>query len=383
MKKKTPLTLIAFALALVAFAYTATTRNWINTSVFTKASGAATAAKVYTPEDRKVQFAEASIAKHGEDAEAHRLLAGALITRAETTGDAADYDRAWTELDRAESLEQTVTARVLTLRASLLLSRHRFAQARAVAEEGLKKWPDNGELLGIAGDGARETGDLDGAEVHHRKLAELQPEKTGAWSRLAQLATARGDLDEAAKLMEKAIDASYPKPLSTVAFAWSRTMLGEIEAKRGNLAEARRQYLWALHKFPEYPLATEFLADLDLWEGKQDAAEAGYRQLLKRNLDPKIQLNLARIVERRGMKDEAAQLRGEAQSFYEKVVASGNEGYLRPLATLEMSAGHYERAAELAAKDMALRPTAESHAIYANILKAASDAGHPLEVAKN
>lgn len=382
MKKKIPLTLLSLALALVAFAYFASTQNWINTIVSTKASGTADAAKVVTPEDEKIELIEAHIIKYDDDPETHRQLATALVNRAETTGDAADYDRAWKELDRVESLEP-MTARLTVARAALLMSRHRFTHARLVAEEGLKKWADNTELLSIAGDGAREIGDLAGAEVHYRRLVELQPQKVSSWSRLSHLAEARGDLNEAAKLMEKAIDAPFPRPLSPPAAAWARTILGELEAKRGNLAEARRQYMWALHKYPEYPLAVEFMADLDVWEGRPDAAEAGYRQLLKRNIDPKIQINLARLIERRGMKEEAARLRSEALRFYEKVVASGNEGYLRPLAMLELSAGNYKRAAELAGRDMALRPTTESRAIYANILKAANDAGQPLNVAKN
>ena len=383
MKKKVPLTLFALVPALVAFAYFASTQNWIKTIVSTKASGTSESAKVATPEDRKVQFAEASIAKHGEDAEAHRLLAGALITRAETTSNAADYDRAWTELDRAESLEQTVTARVLTLRASLLLSRHRFAQSRTVAEEGLKKWTDNVELLGIAGDGALESGDLATAEKHYQHLVETSPRLSGAWARLSHLEEVRGNFAEASRLMEKSIDVSYPKPLSVGGIAWTRSILGEIEAKRGNLDEARRQYDWALNKVPDYPLALEFLADLEQWQGHPDAAEQIYRNLLSKKADPKWQMSLATLLEKRGAKDEAAQLRAEARKFYEQTVAGGNEGYLRPLATLELDEHHYQRAAELAARDLALRPTTESRAIYANIIKAANDAGQPLTIAQN
>jgi len=383
MKKKILLTLFALALALVAFAYFDSTQNWIKTIVSTKASGTSESAKVATPEDRKVQFAEASIAKHGEDAEAHRLLAGALITRAETTGDAADYDRAWTELDRAESLEQTVTARILILRASLLLSRHRFVQARTVAEEGLKKWTDNVELLGIAGDGALESGDLATAEKHYQHLVETSPSLSSAWARLSHLEEVRGNLAEASRLIEKSIDANYPKPLSVGGIAWTRSILGEIEAKRGNLDEARRQYNWALNKVPDYPLALEFLADLEQWQGHPDEAEKIYRTLLSKKADPKWQTSLATLIEKRGAKDEAAQLRAEARKFYEQTVAGGNESYLRPLATLELAENHFQRAAELAARDMALRPTIESRAIYANILKAANDAGQTVSVAQN
>ena len=222
-------------------------------------------------------------------------------------------------------------------------------------------------------------GDLAGAEHHYRKLVKVAPQKASSWTRLSSLEEARGNLGEAAKLMEKALNASYPKPLSAAGLAWARSILGEIEAKRGNLDEARRQYMWALSKVPNDALALEFLADLDVWQGRLAEAEAGYRKILLQKPDPKIQLNIARLLERRGERDEAQRLRAEALRYYEKVVAGGNEGYLRPLATLDLEAGRYARAAELAARDMDLRPTAESRALYQSVVRAAQAAGQPVK----
>ena len=335
-----------------------------------------------TPYDQKIRFLESRTSDYPEDSEAHRLLASAFVIRAEATGDAADYDRAIKEIDEADGLDPD-SLRLIQARAIILFSRHRFQEAKNIAERGLQRDPNNADLLGLAGDGALESGDLDTAEKHYRRLIETSPRSTGAWSRLSHLEEVRGNLEEAAQLMEKSIEASYPKPLSNNGIAWSRSILGEIEAKRGNLDEARRQYNWALNKVPDYPLALEFLADLEQWQGHPEEAEKIYRKLLSKKADPKWQTSLATLIEKRGEKDEAAKLRAEARRFYEQTVDSGNEGYLRPLATLELAENHFERAAELAARDTALRPTTESRAIYANIIKAANDAGQPLTVAQN
>lgn len=338
----------------------------------------AASAAVPTPlEDQKVTFHEARVAAQPDDSEAYRKLAAALVVRAEASGNGADYDRAWQQLELAEGFAPG-SQQLIQTRATLLLSRHRFGQAQSTAEQGLRVNPENADLLGLAGDGALESGDFNAAEKYYRKLSEVAPRLASTWAKLSHLAEMRGDFEQAAKLMEKSINASYPKPLSLDAFARARSILGEIEAKRGRLDEARRQYKWALYKQPNHPLAVEFLADLDQWQGNLAEAENAYRKLLAGKPNPKYKTSLAALLERTGQKEEAARLRDEARRFYEWSVSTGNEGYLRPLATMKLAAGQYQAAAELATRDIALRPTPESRALYAGILRAAQEAGKPV-----
>ncbi|MFN2454499.1 MAG: tetratricopeptide repeat protein [Pyrinomonadaceae bacterium] len=326
----------------------------------------------------KIAFLESRAAAYAGDSDVHRKLANALVTRAGFTGDAADYDRAWKELDRAESLSPG-EERILLARALLLLARHRFGQARALAERGLQKNPDNTDLLSVAGNGAINTGDLDGAEKIFRKFTTIAPELLSSWAGLSQVAELRGDFEEAANLMRRAVKAGYEKPAEPSRIAWALTILGEIEAKRDHADLAREQYEEALAQSPDHPLALEFMADLDQWEGKLAAAEAGYRKVLSIQPEPKVRLNLATLLERMGKKEEAAQMQEESLKFYEWAVKGGNEGYLRPLATLDLAAGRFERAEKLAAHELALRPTMESRLLYASIVKAAAAAGRPVK----
>ncbi|HEY9402669.1 MAG TPA: tetratricopeptide repeat protein [Pyrinomonadaceae bacterium] len=325
-------------------------------------------ASARSPLAEKVAFHESRIANQPKDAEAHRLLAHTLVSRADATGDPQDYDRAWEQLDQAEKYEPG-DLRTALFRAKLLLSRHRFAQSRSVAERGLQRDPDNTDLIGVAGNAALAAGDFDGAEAHYRKLTVLAPKSQDTWANMSYLAEMRGNLDEAVALMERAIDAGYKKDVSAPTLAWLHTILGELEAKRGKLDVARAQYATALEKVTDHRLALEFTADLDAWQGNLKAAEQSYRQLITQQFDPKIQLRLADLLERQGNKDEAARLREESLHFFERVVAAGNEGYLRELARLDFAEGRYQRAAELAARDVELRPTLESRMLYAGIIK--------------
>src|SRR5919109_4543035 len=88
-------------------------------------------------QDNAIRFHEARVAAKPDDTGALRMLAAAYVARAEVTGEARDYDRAWEVLNRAEKLEPGVIS-TMAAKASLLLSRHRFPQARALAEEGLR-----------------------------------------------------------------------------------------------------------------------------------------------------------------------------------------------------------------------------------------------------
>lgn len=329
-------------------------------------------------EDQLVAFHTARAASRPYDADAWRMLAGAYVARAVATGDGADYNRAWEMLAKAESLDPG-DIRILQGRAGLLLSRHHFQEARRLAEKGLEQSPNNPELLGIAGDGALETGDLDAADRFYQKLNVVSPRLT-SWARLAHLAEMRGNLDESAEMLERALEAGYEGASLPEARAWCRAVLGEMELHRGNMKAARGQYEMGLKESPNHLLVLEHFAEFEQTEGNLAAAETDYRKILAQREDPKAELHLAAILETIGDKREAGRLRQASLRFYERAVASGNEGYLRTLAVFELAEGHYERAASLQLRDVALRPTPESRGVLQTIQDMAAAAGKPLAV---
>jgi tetratricopeptide (TPR) repeat protein len=321
-------------------------------------------------EDQVVAFHEARAASRPDDADAWRMLAGAYVARAVVTGDGADYDRGWKTLDKADAIFHG-DPRVLQARADLLLSRHHFREARETAEQGLAANPVNEDFLAIAGDGALETGDLDAATAYYRRLKAVSSRLT-TFARLAHVAEMRGNLDEAADMLSKALDAGYKSGSLPQARAWCRAVLGEIELHRGHADLARTNYEQGLQESPKHLLVLEHFGELEQAEGHFDAAEALFRKILAQREDPKAELRVAALLEQRGQKVEAAKFRAAALRFYRRAVASGNEGYLRPLAVFELSAGNYAEAESLQARDVALRPTAEARGILQFIQDAAA-----------
>src|SRR5262249_28282157 len=136
-----------------------------------------------------------------------------------------------------------------------------------------------------------------------------------------------------------------------------------IELHRGHHDLARQNYELGLKESPNHLLVLEHFGELEQAEGHFDAAEALFSKILAQREDPKAELRVAALVEQRGQKLEAAKYREAALRFYRRAVASGNEGYLRPLAVFEFSAGNFSKAEELQARDVALRPTAEARGI--------------------
>ena len=217
-------------------------------------------------EDQIVAFHQTRTAARPYDADAWRLLAGAYVQRAVVTGDGLDYDRGWQMLQKAEALDPG-DPRILAARAELLLSRHHFQAARELAEQGLAKDSENAELLGVAGDGALETGDLDRATAYYGRLKAVESRLT-TWARLAHVAELRGNLNEAAEMLGKALQAGYDSGSLPEARAWCRAVLGEVELHRGNAEAARKQYQVGLKESPHHLLVLEHFAELEQFTGE-------------------------------------------------------------------------------------------------------------------
>lgn len=324
-----------------------------------------------------VAFHEQRAAARPGDGDAIRLLANALIARAEKTANGSDYDRAAQVLDQADRLDPWFEPNILA-RARLLLSRHRFMAARALSEEALRRWPNHSAFLEIAGDGALEAGDLAGAQLFYQRLHAKKPEMS-SYARLAHLEELTGNLEKARDLQRKALEAAYQGfPAPAESRAWCRAVLGEYELKLGNPQATRDQYQTALKDSPDHPLVLEHLAELEVHENHPAQAIATYRKLLQQGRNPVNELRLVALLEGTDPR-QATELRARALAFLEQAVASGNEGYLRPLAEQRLVQGRFEEAAALQVRDVMLRPTPDACAVLETIAQDARKAGKPLQ----
>lgn len=380
MRFKSPRTMLMIAAAIVATSAAAFVTMHSQAGAVPKAPPlSAAGTKKLAMVDRDLGFYLARLNSAPTDGGRVAEVVEQWIHRGKLTGDGADFDSALVLVDKAEALVRN-DPRLPAARAHVLWARHRFVEARSVATEALKRFPDDERLTAIAADSALYAGDMDAGATIYRHLSELSPRTSVPWIGLAYWAEVSGDLEQAVDLLGKAIDAGYPKPLGYERQAYVHAVLGEVRAKQGDLKEARRQFLWALSKAPDYASARTGLSDVEQWEGNDAAAEALLRKLIEtESPNADYQVKLADLLDRHGRQAEAAALRKTAETYYEWSVATGFDGYLRPLATIKLAEGDYVRAAELAARDLEIRPTTESRAIYQNVLAQAAAAGRPLD----
>jgi Flp pilus assembly protein TadD len=88
------------------------------------------------------------------------------------------------------------------------------------------------------------------------RLIEIDPFDAAAHSALGELALARGDLTEALRELQTAVDAGPPNPAEAL------TSLADVTLRTGDVALARQHLIRALEGTPRYERAQELLLQI-------------------------------------------------------------------------------------------------------------------------
>jgi tetratricopeptide (TPR) repeat protein len=162
---------------------------------------------------------QAWLTAHPEDAAAAVRLAELSLREARVTGNAGLVVEASARL-RALVDRGTRTYEIERMLAALLLSEHRFVEARQMATRLLAHEPNDTWLQGVLGDAALEEGDYEAAFAAFDRMAALRPD-AAAYARVAYARELGGDVEGALRVMEMALTASSPHDIE--AHAWHLT----------------------------------------------------------------------------------------------------------------------------------------------------------------
>jgi len=220
-----------------------------------------------------VDFWAARLTAHPADVVAAVQLAGANLANARLTGDVTAYVRAEAAVDAALKA-QPAYAPARTMRAGILVSLHRFPEARDLATEILAQVPDDPTALGVLGDASLELGDLTVAGTSYHRLVETS-DGSAAQVRLGRLAFVTGDTATARAADQAAVSAATDEGLVGTPFAFYNVTLGDALLATGDAAGARAAYEAALAARTDLPSALVGLARIDAFDGHLDAAIAG------------------------------------------------------------------------------------------------------------
>lgn len=276
--------------------------------------------------DRQVIAAQSLIEREPKAARGYNMLASAYMQNARETGDFSLNARAEEALARAEAAEPG-DYDALKLRAKLLLTYHRFAEALEVAKSARERNPRDHDNYGAMTDALVELGDYDGAVAAAQAMVDLRPD-TASYSRVSYLRELHGDAKGAVEAMRVAVEAASPKDPEGV--AWCRVHLGDALAREGKPAEAEREYDHALFVFPDYHVALAAKARARLAAGDTDVAARFYQRAIERVPLPDYAAALGDLYTKLGRADDARR-QYELVEFVERAGAQGGT-YTRQLA---------------------------------------------------
>ena len=125
--------------------------------------------------------------------------------------------------------------------------------------------------FGLLGDALMEQGRVTEAAEAYQKMMDLKPFYQ-SYTRAAHLRWLKGDLGGAIEMMQSAVKAASPRDRESVAWAYSRLAMYELQ--RGRLAEAGRMADASLQYVPDYAAALLARGRIQLAQQKHaDAAE--------------------------------------------------------------------------------------------------------------
>lgn len=220
--------------------------------------------------DAEVDAAQKIVEKMPGSPLGYNRLAVAYIRRARQTGDFSLNTNAQTAIDQALEIEPQ-NAEAQKLKASLLITFHRFDEALKLGKQLQSAHPEDAFVYGILSDANVELGNYKEALDATQKMVDLKP-NTPAYARVAHLRSLIGDSEGAIEMFKLA--ARSADPLDKEAQSWCVVQVGDELWKYGKYSEAEKVYDEALQNFPNYNLAIA-------GKGKARAAQGDFENAIK------------------------------------------------------------------------------------------------------
>ena len=264
--------------------------------------------------DRDIAKLQDDVRERRAAARAAEHLGYRFVARARMSNDPGDYAMAEQAAACLESMQPNEPAALL-LRGHVLHQMHRFSEAEAIARR-LVAVREFALDFGLLGDALMEQGRVAEAAEAYQKMIDLKPFYQ-SYTRAAHLRWLRGDLGGAIDMMRAAVKAASPRDPESIAWAYSR--LAVYELQRGRLADAGQMADASLRTVPDYAAALLARGRIQLAQKKPVDAVETLTRAARLNPLPEYQWALADALRLLGRTDEAAAL--ESQLVREGVTA--------------------------------------------------------------
>ena len=201
---------------------------------------------------------------------------GAQIRRAQLTAKLGDIAGARQILKETDANGEGAESRVIMAESQILRDANQPQASFDVLEAGLKRFPDNVDLLYDQAMAADKLDNLEVMESSLRKIIRLAPNNQQAYNALGySLADRNIRLPEALELITKALVLAPQDPFITDSMGWVQFRLGRLADAEATLSRA-----YALRDDTEIGM---HLGEVLWTEGKQDEARAVWRAALAKD----------------------------------------------------------------------------------------------------
>lgn len=304
----------------------------------------------------------------------HESLARGLFLRSRLNGDFSDLAAAVDAVHSALDLAPTSSGPFLSW-ATIGMSSHRLADTEAALARLDKvavspTLPEQSEIAALRGDLAFYRGDMGRAEGAYLRSIRLE-ESSGASIRMARLAKARADYDEADRWLIRSIaSGGAPTPQMVAQVAMHR---GGIELARGDHDAARKHFQTADSQWRGYWLAEAHLAQARALDGDLTGAITQLRALARKSNSPEIMDALAMYLRADGKYPESDKWISLSRGLWRERLARLPEAAIGHALEHELAFGDPGRAVDLAKQNLAIRPYGEADLLMAQAFKKAGD----------
>jgi tetratricopeptide (TPR) repeat protein len=250
--------------------------------------------------DTEISKLQQALRDKGAPSRAAEQLGYRFIAKARLSNDAGFYTIAEQAALCMESIEPGDPAALL-LRGHVLHQLHRFAEAEIIARRlvTLREFVLD---YGLLGDVLMEQGRLTEAADAYQKMIDIKPFYQ-SYTRAAHMRWLKGDLDGAIEMMQAAIRAVSPRDPESVAWAYSR--LAVYELQRGRLDDAVRMTDASLQHGPDYAAALLVRGRIQLAQHKSREAVSTLEKAAGLNPLPEYKWALADALRSLNRIDEA------------------------------------------------------------------------------
>ena len=230
--------------------------------------GSANASSEFLNAQKAVAYYRDEIRKHPEAAKNYIELAQLFLQESRVTGRHHEYmPKARYLIDKALSCDpENFDARII--KASMLMTLHRFAEAREIAENAVRQNPHSAAAYGVLCDALVESGRYDDAVRACDQMLSVRPDLR-SYSRASYIRELYGDDVGAADAMLRAADAGA---FGQENRAWALYNLGKLFLNEGKLDSAAYIFKGILEERPDYAYAMAGQAQIERARGKSREA---------------------------------------------------------------------------------------------------------------